>query len=262
MAEKTFIEWAESTWNPWYGCSKVSPGCDNCYAQVWANRTAHSFSKVTRAAQSGFTAPIGWKKPRRVFVCSLSDFFHPDINEMTRAGAMQIMSTEAPQHTYMLLTKRPQYIKAMLRGSPWQDGIPGNVWMGVTAENQAQADIRLLQLQQVHAYVRFVSVEPMLGPVNLAGWPWLNWVICGGESGPQARPMHPAWPLALRDQCETMQIPFFFKQWGEYFSLTHDLNQEEAKDLKAIKMHDRWFIRAGKNKNGCLMGGREYKELP
>jgi protein gp37 len=240
MAETTFIEWADATWNPWYGCTQVSPGCDNCYAQVWARLAAKNFSKVTRAAQSGFTAPMRWKEPRRIFVCSLSDFFHPAVPELVRHGAMQMMTLEAPQHTYMLLTKRPEWIKPMLKNSPWEAGIPGNVWLGVTAENQEQADRRLDLLYQVHAYTRFVSCEPLLGPVRIGSAPWLNWVICGGESGPNAREMKPAWAFGLRDKCDELKIPFFFKQWGEWAGGS----------------------RVGKKRAGSLLDGREYKELP
>lgn len=273
MAETTGIEWADATWNPWYGCTKVSPGCDNCYAQVWAKRAGKIFNKVRRAAQSGFTAPIRWKQPRRIFVCSLSDFFHPDVPPLARESAIQIMTVEASQHIYMLLTKRPENIKQMLRGTPWQERLPDNIWLGVTAENQEQAKKRIPLLLEIPAKVRFVSCEPLLGPVNIFGFnspTWgqippsslLNWVICGGESGYDARPMHPAYALSLRDQCAAAGVPFFFKQWGQFLSYKHELTEDLAKEMGAFKQDGVWFTRCDKQLAGCLLEGREYKELP
>jgi protein gp37 len=240
MAKETKIEWADATWNPFIGCSKVSPACDNCYAETWAKRCGRDFNKVVRAAAGTFYAPEKWKNPKRIFVCSLSDFFHPDILDEDRHAAMNVMCC-APHHTYMLLTKRPENIKSMLAGTSWAEALAPNVWIGVTVENQEQADKRIPLLLQVPAKVRFVSCEPLLGPITLtelhyknmvavnalnglAGFPrpWsptnqkLNWVIAGGESGPHARPMHPAWARLLRDQCAAAGVPFLFKQWGKW----------------------------------------------
>jgi len=240
MAKITKIEWATATWNPWIGCTKVSPACDNCYAERWAKRCGRDFSKVTRAAVATFGAPLKWKEPQRIFVCSLSDFFHKDVPSETRRDAMEIMD-HSPQHTFMLLTKRPENIAAVLKGSRWDNGLPENVWLGCTVENQEQADKRIPELLKIPAAVHFVSVEPMLGPVDLAQFltplwhvdgtvtrnlpakgvypaarPRLDWVICGGESGGKARPMHPTWARSLRDQCAAASVPFMFKQWGEW----------------------------------------------
>lgn len=296
MAEKTFIEWADATWNPWYGCTKVSPGCDNCYAQVWANRAGNIFSKVRRCAQSSFTAPIRWKQARRIFVCSLSDFFHPDVTRQDRADAIRVM-TDAPRHTYMLLTKRPENIKRMLAGTAWENGLPDNVWLGVTAENQEQADKRIPLLLEIPAKVRFVSCEPLLGPVSLhkivipvlptpevvaspgyqkllqehialGGSPStmpcgkiekkVDWVICGGESGPNARPMHPDWSRSLREQCAAEDVPFFFKQWGEWYPDRKGIYE----NVESAIFGDTSVHRVGKKAAGCLLDGKEHKELP
>lgn len=243
MAKTTKIQWADATWNPFIGCTKVSPACDNCYAEGWAKRCGRDFSKVVRAATGTFHAPLTWKEPKRIFVCSLSDFFHADILRADRHDAIRTMR-HAPQHTYLLLTKRPENIKPMLAGTSWALGLPDNVWLGVTVENQEQANKRIPLLLQVPARVLFVSCEPLLGPVDLTWWmggqvcrvhlrsefetcmssihraedfgSGLDWVIAGGESGPHARPMHPSWPRALRDQCAASVVPFMFKQWGEY----------------------------------------------
>ncbi len=166
MAKTTKIQWADATWNPFIGCTKVSPACDHCYAEGWAKRCGRDFNKVVRAATGTFHAPLSWKEPKRIFVCSLSDFFHPDIIRPDRHNAIHVMR-RAPQHTYMLLTKRPENIKDMLAGTAWAEGLPDNVWVGVTAENQEQADKRIPILLQVPARVRFVSCEPLLGEVNL-----------------------------------------------------------------------------------------------
>lgn len=300
MAKNTKIEWADATWNPFIGCTKVSPACDNCYAEMWAKRCGRDFSKVVRASQSTFTAPIRWKEPRRVFVCSLSDFFHPDIPQLAREGAMQIMTVEAPQHTYMLLTKRPENIKDMLRGTPWQERLPDNVWLGVTAENQEQADKRIPLLLQVSARVRFVSCEPLLGPVVLSkivtpvmptekvmaskgyqallkehvkmgGSPstilmgqketMVDWVIVGGESGGKARPMHPRWARSLRDQCAAAGVPFMFKQWGE-FTPYYEAVDEEKRITVTKEFLGGCVQRVGKAAAGRLLDGKEYLEIP
>ena len=226
MAKTTKIQWADATWNPFIGCTKVSPACDNCYAEAWARRCGRKFSKVVRSAGPTFRAPLAWKEPKRIFVCSLSDFFHNDILRADRHDAIHVMRT-APQHTYMLLTKRPENIKAQLAGTVWAAGLPDNVWLGVTVENQEQADKRIPILLESQAKVRFISCEPLLGPVDILGYvgatwgqlntgKFLHWVIAGGESGFDARPMHPAWARSLRDQCAAAGIPFMFKQWGEY----------------------------------------------
>lgn len=310
MALGTKIQWATATWNPFIGCSKVSPACDNCYAETWAKRCVRDFSKVVRAASETFKAPLKWKEPQRIFVCSLSDFFHPDIFRGDRHAAIHIMR-DAPQHTYMLLTKRPENIKPMLLGTAWGEALPDNVWVGVTAENQEQADRRIPLLLRVPARVRFVSCEPLVGSVDLKQYLpaymqcggcgyrtnesvgnckgycfdatgkscdavpcpkcgkvhyWcgsmasLNWVIAGGESGPHARPMYPAWVRALRDQCAAAGVSFMFKQWGEFSPYYKTVDTE--KHVTVIREYAHGVGRVGKAEAGRLLDGKEHNGVP
>jgi protein gp37 len=210
MAQDTKIEWATATWNPWYGCHKVSPACDHCYAERWAKRSGRDFSVVTRS-KTTFNDPLKWKDPERIFVCSLSDFFHPDADQW-RDDAFDVMR-EADWHTYMLLTKRPE--RPVTGWWVW----PKSWWIGVTTENQEQADTRIpVLLKSTAPAVRFVSCEPLLGPIDLSGHllmePPVDWVIVGGESGPGFRKMEHQWVVDLQRQCARAAVPFFFKQWS------------------------------------------------
>jgi protein gp37 len=222
MSAETEIAWTDSTWNPVSGCTPASPGCDHCYAARLAKRlpAAHqqgrSFSDVV-CHEERLDVPLHWRKPRRVFVCSMGDLFHELVPFDFIDAVFDVMSSEGGMHhTYQVLTKRPARMLEFLEAYYVRDLVPplGNVWLGVTAEDQQRADERIPLLLRCPAAVRFISVEPMLGPVNRI-WP-LDWIICGGESGPRARPMHPYWVRSLRDQCKTAGVPFFFKQWGEY----------------------------------------------
>lgn len=229
----TKIEWCDETWNPITGCSHSgSPGCDNCCAKRMATRLRGRFGypqddpfELT-LQYDRLNQPWKWKKPRRIFMCSMSDLFHPDIP----ASWIQLIidkMRKAPQHTYIILTKRPQNISATI--SQWLEILVKKYWLGVTAENQAAADERIPILLKIPAAVRFVSVEPMLGPIDLKnriGWykysehkEWqrgLDWVICGGETGPKARPISPAHVFELSLQAACSKIPFFFKGWGSH----------------------------------------------
>jgi protein gp37 len=238
MAIETKIEWADATWNPFIGCSKVSPACDNCYAERWAVRTGRDFKSVKRSASPTFHGPLHWKTPKKIFVCSLSDFFHEEIMRADRHAAIKIMR-DASQHTYMILTKRPQNIAPMLAGTTWAEKVPDNVWLGVTAENQEQYDKRAPELFKAPARVKFLSCEPLLGDIKI-DTNNLDWVICGGESGPHARPMNPTWARDLRDQCAARNTPFMFKQWGEW----------------------RGEIKMGKKLAGKLLDGVEHNRAP
>lgn len=281
MAEKTNIAWADSTWNPFIGCSKVSPACDNCYAEQWAKRAGRDFSKVTRASTETFHAPLRWKQPARIFVCSLSDFFHPDIYHADRHAAIHVMRC-APQHTYLLLTKRPENVKQMLHGTAWGGGLPKNVWLGATVENQEQADRRIPLLLAAAAPTRFVSCEPLLGPVNLIGKttsdrsylhefrkhdtgallsPRIDWVIAGGESGGQARPMHPEWVRSLREQCAAAGVPFMMKQWGEFKPYEEGVDHVDQKGWCTVPSGDlsvypALMKRVGKHAAGRMLDGK------
>ncbi|MCW2900736.1 MAG: hypothetical protein JWO67_3001 [Streptosporangiaceae bacterium] len=264
MSANTTIEWTRNddgtpgrTWNPATGCTKISVGCDNCYAETIAERFRgyaafpNGFDVQVRANK--VNDPLTWRKPTRVFVNSMSDMFHADIDQAWIADVFAVMAA-AQKHTFQLLTKRharmrsllnsPEFIaqvrsRALGKGLPadqWQWPI-ANLWLGVSVENQEWADIRIRPLMQTPAAVRFLSCEPLLGPIKLhrghthcpthdfpggfctGGCPDLiapNWVIVGGESGRKARPMDPQWATSLRDQCAEADIPYFFKQWGEW----------------------------------------------
>ena len=236
MGKTTGISWADATWNPWQGCHPISEGCANCYMYREKGRYGQDPTVVVRSSASTFRAPRRWKDPKVVFVCSWSDFFIEEADGW-RAEAWQIMR-ETPRHTYLLLTKRIERAPACL---PPDWPLP-NVWLGVTAENQRRAEERIPQLLAIQAAGRFVSVEPMLGPIRMddgyASWltcdgrhavdgeccesyavggyhyHGIDWVIVGGETGPagQRREMHPRWPYQLYRQCDHMHIPFFGKQ--------------------------------------------------
>ena len=214
MAGRSSIEWTELTWNPVTGCTKVSAGCKNCYAERMAKRLQamgveqHRQGFKVNLAPQALTAPYSWKSPKFVFVNSMSDLFHEDVPVDYIEKVFAVMQANN-LHTYQILTKRAERLKELSSHLTW----PENVWLGVSVENQGVA-YRLDLLKQVPAKVRFVSFEPLIGEVtslNLAG---LNWVIVGGESGPGARPMDREWVLDLRDQCLDAGVAFFFKQWG------------------------------------------------
>lgn len=233
MSERSSIEWTEATWNPVTGCSKVSPGCAHCYAERLSLRFGHSKKPWTpeNAAENvvlhpdRLEMPLRWRKPRRVFVNSMSDLFHELVPTefIDRVFATMV---RAPQHTFQILTKRPERMRdymgelaltphemnLMEIGLP--DWPPKNVWLGTSAENQRWYDARILPLLDTVAAVRFVSLEPLLGPIGLGTLIQPDWVIVGGESGPDARPFDPDWARTVRDQCVSYGIPFFFKQHG------------------------------------------------
>jgi len=218
---KTKIEWATDVWNPTVGCTKVSAGCKNCYAERMFERfhPGQKFS-IMHIFYGKWGDPLHWKKPRRVFVDSMSDLFHKAIPTDFIIKVWLTME-KASQHTFMILTKRPKRLYEFISNTSWGQHPLSNVWLGVTAEDQATADERIPLLFQTPAAVRFVSVEPMLGPVDLT---WINykdktfnldlanWVIVGCESGPAARPMQMDWVRNLRDQCVAAGVPFFLKQ--------------------------------------------------
>ena len=281
MSDKSQIEWTDATWTPVVGCTRVSAGCDHCYAFALHDRRYiawkrgaypdaptqyhQPFSKVQLLPER-LTQPLRWRNPRRVFVNSLSDLFHDDVPDEYIASVFMVMMS-APRHTFQVLTKRPErmwrLVPQIARSLTKRDGtgwpLP-NVWLGVSVEDQATADARIPFLLETPAAARFISAEPLLGPITLgsiglmncppAVWiPWyeeacppgLHWVIVGGESGPHARPMQADWALSLRNQCAAEGVPFFFKQWGEH-------NADGA--------------RVGKKAAGRLLAGREWNESP
>jgi protein gp37 len=233
MATNSTIEWTETTWNPVVGCTKVSEGCRNCYAERMARRLAsmaegaisrgedpgrkanyvraigrHGWSGRVVTNESALQDPLRWKQPRVVFVNSMSDVFHAEVPERFIRALFDVM-VACPQHTFQVLTKRPERAAAMARALPW----PKNVWMGTSVE-RADVRERVDLLRQVPAKVRFISAEPLIGPVGRMSLRGMHWVIVGGESGPGARPMNPEWVRDIRDRCVAAGVAFFFKQWG------------------------------------------------
>lgn len=223
MAEFSKIEWCDATWNPWMGCTRVSEGCKNCYMERWAKRSGRDAWTVQRS-KTTFNAPLKWKEPKRIFVCSLSDFFHPDADEWRRE-ALGIMN-EARQHTFLILTKR---IELAHKYNDLLDFLP-HVWIGVTVENQKHIG-RVGKLYGVSTMVRFVSAEPLLGPLDLSEhMKLIDWVIVGGESGANARYMSPAWARIIKYQCEDNGVPFFIKQMTKKAPIPDDLMIREFPD--------------------------------
>ena len=268
MADGTKIEWTDATWNPVTGCSVVSPGCTNCYAMKLAGTRMHHHSSrqgLTVPSKAGpvwngevrfneqwLDQPLRWKRPRMIFVCAHGDLFHENVPDAWIDQVFAVMAL-CPQHTFQVLTKRAERMRAYVEGlwprrerlgdlmgkmggaerkgwyAPECDGKRGwvgihtplpNVWLGISAEDQQRADERIPHLLATPAAVRFVSLEPLLGAIHVGlgkcAGASIDWVIVGGESGPRARPMHPDWVRSLRDQCAAAGVAFFFKQWGEW----------------------------------------------
>ena len=214
MAAHSGIEWTESTWNPVTGCTKVSPGCAHCYAERMALRLqamgqpkyANGFKVTTH--EHTLELPLGWQKPQTIFVNSMSDLFHEDVPPDFIRKVFDIMR-RASWHTFQLLTKRSKRLLQLNREIDW----PPNVWMGVSVETQEYL-FRIQHLRQANAHLKFLSLEPLLGPLPSLDLQGTDWVIVGGESGPGARPMKEEWVIDIRDRCLAAGIPFFFKQWG------------------------------------------------
>jgi len=223
MGDRSSIEWTEATWNPTTGCDRISQGCDNCYALAMAKRlkamgqphyqrdgdprtSGPGFGVTSHANALGL--PLTWTKPKLVFVNSMSDLFHARVTLTFINEVFQVMAA-TPQHTYQVLTKRARRLRRLAPELDW----PPNVWMGVSIEDATVMD-RVEDLRSVPAAIRFLSCEPLLGPLYQLPLQGIHWVIAGGESGPNARPMDSEWVEDIRDQCTTAGIPFFFKQWG------------------------------------------------
>ncbi len=214
MAMNSSIEWTESTWNPVTGCTKISPGCRHCYAERMAKRLqAMGQPNYTRGFElslheKAMELPLVWKKPQTIFVNSMSDLFHEDVPAEFIQRVFRIMK-QAHWHRFQILTKRTDRLLELNHRLSWNF----NIWMGVSVENQ-EYTYRVDHLLKVGAIIKFISFEPLLGPIlglNLRG---INWVIVGGESGHRARPMDATWAVSLRNQCQRTKVPFFFKQWG------------------------------------------------
>ena len=338
MSKTTSIEWCDSTFNPWTGCTQVSPGCDHCYAEGWAKRSGTvqwgPHAERRRTTPTNWRAPLQWHaqaaeffaahgRRQRVFCASLADVFDNQVPAQWREDLFELIR-QTPRLDWLLLTKRPQNIIRMVReqGAIAGNGsryLPENVRLGTTAEDQTRANLNLPHLlttrDELGASNLFVSVEPMLGPVDLTrvvypafrqrdeldpyvaydalrghmigpddvGLAKLDWVICGGESGPGARPMHPDWARSLRDQCTAAGVPFLFKQWGEWSKCVGDEQREHPEALRAKRENHStaWpdgtvgygnhrqngglgtpLLRVGKKVAGRLLDGREHNDFP
>ena len=319
MSDNSTIEWTDATWNPVTGCTKVSPGCDHCYAETFAERwrgtAGHYFEGGfdVQLRPDKLDQPLKWKKPRKVFVNSMSDLFHKDIPDQYIAKVFAVMAL-APQHTFQVLTKRHARMRSLLSADSFYEAISNaatdlidtaravgptgigkgsvlvtrprnlwrpiwplpNVWLGVSVENQKWADIRIPALMDTPAAVRFLSCEPLLGPVDLAKvaptkpyWhDLIDWVIVGGESGPGARPMHPDWARSLRDQCQDTGVAYLFKQWGAWAPNGWVGIGYSQPDLAHIgDPVDEWghrvqMQRVGKKAAGRELDGRTWDQFP
>lgn len=276
MGRNSHIEWTHHTFNPWWGCKKVSPACDNCYAEVWAKRMGHQLWGLE--APRRFFSDVHWQEPlkwneeavasgrrSRVFCASMADVFERrrDLND--QRDRLWELITSTPNLDWLLLTKRPQNIE---RIAPWGNTWPKNVWLGTSVENQALAEKRLPFLLRTPATVRFLSCEPLLGNLNLTSWfnrkdfyP-IDWIIAGGESGGRSRPMHPDWILSLLRQCQSVQVPFHFKQWGQWVpaDLANDMCRStlfEPKNERAVLM-----MRLRKKEAGRILEGNTWDGVP
>ena len=253
MAHNSNIEWTESTWNPVTGCTKISTGCKNCYAERMAKRLCAMNADNYR---NGFKLtmhphvleyPLKWKKPRTIFVNSMSDLFHKSVTTEFILQVFDVMQ-RAPQHRFQILTKRSQRLFSLKDQLPWS----ANVWMGVTVET-ADYTFRIDDLRQTGAAVKFLSLEPLLGPLGQLNLEGINWVIVGGESGPGARPIERQWVTDIRDQCVEAHVPFFFKQWG---GVNKKKNGRELEGRLWSQMPDNNEEMQGREKYGA-QGGRD-----
>jgi protein gp37 len=219
MSDNSKIEWTDATWNPVRGCSKISPGCTNCYAETFAERfrgvPGHPFERGfdLRLVPEKLGEPLRWGSSRMVFVNSMSDLFHPDVPDDYIAAVAKVM-TLANWHTYQVLTKRPGRMIALLETSLRETARQPHIWWGVSVENRKHGLPRIDVLRSVSVKVRFLSIEPLLEDLGKVDFRRIEWAIIGGESGPGARPMKEEWVRSLRDQCRSEGVAFFFKQWG------------------------------------------------
>ena len=218
MAQKTGIEWTDATWNPVTGCTRIGPGCDNCYAERFAERwrgvNGHAYEQGfdLRLWPSRLGQPASWNKPRMIFVNSMSDLFHKRIPVEFIDRVFDTMEG-ADRHVYQVLTKRSSLMRDYIRKRYAGDIVPSHIWLGVSVEDAAHKG-RIKHLQQINSEARFISFEPLLGPVGEVDMAGIAWAIVGGESGPGARPMEAEWATQLRLACEDHDVAFFFKQWG------------------------------------------------
>ncbi|HYN54362.1 MAG TPA: phage Gp37/Gp68 family protein [Methylotenera sp.] len=315
MSENSKIEWTDHTFNPWEGCTKVGPGCDHCYAETRNARYAGGQSinwgagaQRRRTSQSNWNKPVKWNKEsdaffaehghrQRVFCASLADVFDNEVNDAWRVDLFQLILA-TPNLDWLLLTKRIGNVATMAPRLWMRDGWPSNVWLGATVVNQMEADRDINKLLRIRASVRFLSIEPLLNAIDLSQYldliqyeensTWgrrnighlhdmVDWVIVGGESGAGARPMHPDWARSLRDQCVAANVPYLFKQWGEWAEITPvaggdlggDMRKGKTRIVKSHGENDGHFQRGdvlmskvGKLKAGRLLDGVTHDGYP
>ncbi len=245
MSLTSTIEWTDATWNPVTGCTKISRGCDFCYAEAFSERfrgvAGHHFASGfdLTLRRDRLHQPLRWQTPRAIFVNSMSDLFHKDIPKCFIDEVFEVME-RCVWHRFQVLTKRSTNLKRYVNARYAGGAAPKHIWLGVSVED-ASARSRIRHLQDSFASTRFLSIEPLLGDVGLLDLDGIHWVIVGGESGSRARPMHPDWARNVRDQCQEQNIPFFFKQWGR---------------------HGADGVTRGKKKNGRLLDGIEHSDMP
>lgn len=278
MGENTKIEWAHHTFNPWWGCVKVSPACDHCYAESFAKRTGNAVwgKDAPRRffGEKHWTEPYKWNREaeasgerKRVFCASMADVMEDREDVAPHREMLFLLIEQTPWLDWLLLTKRPQNFIRFLPAL-WLCKPQPNVWLMTTLES-AEYTWRVEALLNTPAAIRGLSMEPLLGPVYLQSLAALDWVIVGGESGPGARPMHPEWARGLRDQCQVARVPFFFKQWGEW-STTRNENSAYGEfhgpsawiDSCLCKEGTATLYRNGKKLSGRELDGREWNEAP
>jgi len=280
MAKDSRIEWTHHTFNPWWGCTKVSPGCKNCYAEAWAKRVGQDLwgARASRRelSESYWKQPLAWNatatsagKRERVFCASMADVFEDRRDLDDKRNRLWSLIAQTPHLDWLLLTKRPQNVARLVPyGSYW----PDNVWLGATAENQRWLDRRMIELSNAQAKVLFLSCEPLIGALDFTRWienarrgdcRLVDWVIAGGESGPKARPPHPDWFTSIRDQCRAAGIRFHFKQWGNWRPVAPEELNGHASKIIFLSNGDKVTVaNLGKKKAGRILGGVTWDQFP
>lgn len=274
MADKSSIEWTDATWNPVRGCTKISPGCKNCYAETFAERfrgvSGHPYEQGfdLRIVPEKLEEPLKWKRPRQIFVNSMSDLFHVDVPEAYISAVADVMR-RANWHTYQVLTKRSERMRDLLNGTLLEAAQMKHIWWGVSVEDRKYGLPRIEHLRAAQAAVRFLSIEPLLEDLGAVDFRGISWVIVGGESGRAARAMHPDWVRSLREQCVSSGVAFFFKQWGEWAprddgGVRFFASGDRAPRHKFLASETRatHVSRVGKKKAGRLLDGRTWDETP
>lgn len=283
MGVNSKIEWTHHTFNPWWGCVKVSPACKHCYAETWAKRVGMEelwgkSSPRRLFSDSHWREPLKWDREarqlgerRRVFCASMADVFEDrkDLNE--HRERLWRLIEETPNLDWLLLTKRIRHVRKL---SPWSSRWPVNIWLGTSAENQRWLDKRIDHLLEHNTSVRFISAEPLLGPLDLTKYlqtpgsnnPGINWVIAGGESGPNSRSMNPIWPEGIRDQCKAANVPFHFKQWGHWApeALIAEGISPKAERIELVGLNGEpiRLVKVGKSKGGRNLAGETWDQIP